>query len=60
MAKIQIKSLESESLMTILDEKETRQILGGYSWHVYHNKDGDVIGREYEDDDDDRVIHHNP
>lgn len=58
MAKIQIKNLEANSFINTLDKEKTSKILGGYSWHVYHNADGKVIGREYEADGVDKVIHH--
>jgi hypothetical protein len=60
MAKIQIKSLESKNLTTVLDEKEAHKILGGLadSWHVYHGSGGKVIKREWESDGDDSVYHH--
>jgi hypothetical protein len=59
MAKIKIKTLKANSLMNTLDKETTSKILGA-SWHIYHNGDGSVIGREYEKDGVDKVIHHRP
>ena len=60
MTKIQIKDLEANSLMNTLDKETTSKLLGGLSWHIYHNADGKVIGREYERDGVDKVFHHQP
>lgn len=59
MAKIAINNLNSEIQIVGLDKQQTSKIFGA-SWHIYHNSDGQVIGREYEKDGCDDIIHHRP
>lgn len=60
MAKIKINNLNRENQMVDLDEKQIFNILGEYSWHVYHAPDGTVIKREWENDGKNTVEHHRP
>jgi hypothetical protein len=59
MANIEINNLNREIQIVSLNKQQTSNIFGA-SWHIYHNSDGQIIGREYEKDGINDVIHHRP